>query len=129
MPPTAEPTQPRPSWQNWILPAAFLAFFGYQQFSANRARAEPSIGYSDLYHLVDQGKVESANIKGQVVTGKLKGPQKVDGKSITGYTSRLPPQEDRDFMPLLRKNEVKIDVDSEEQPFFVQCCCLSRPSC
>jgi len=55
-----------------------------------------------------------------VVTGKLKGAQKVDGKSISAYSSRLPPQEDRDFMPLLRKNEVKIDVDSEEQPVFVQ---------
>ena len=69
---------------------------------------------------MDQGHVASANIKGQVVTGKLKGAQKVDGKSITSYSSRLPAQEDRDFLPLLRKNEVKIQVDSEEQPFFLQ---------
>ena len=102
------------------MPAAFIAFLGYSQFAANRAHAEPSIGYSDLFQLADQGHVESATIKGQVVTGKLKGAQKIDGKSIETYTSRLPAQEDRDFMPLLRKNGVKIQVDSEEQPFLVQ---------
>jgi cell division protease FtsH len=120
VPPASGPSQPRPAWRNWLLPAAFLVFFGYQQFSASRANAVPSIDYSDLYQLVDSGKVASANIKGQVVTGKLKGPQKVDGKSITAYSSRLPPQDDRDFMPLLRKNDVKIQAESEEQPFFVQ---------
>jgi cell division protease FtsH len=102
------------------LPVAFIAFLGYSQFAASRAHAEPSISYSDLFQLVEQGHVESATIKGQVVTGKLKGAQKVEGKSIENYTSRLPAQEDRDFMPLLRKSGVKIQVDSEEQPFLVQ---------
>ncbi|HEY1533020.1 MAG TPA: ATP-dependent metallopeptidase FtsH/Yme1/Tma family protein, partial [Polyangiaceae bacterium] len=118
--PPSEPSQPPPSWKSWLLPAAFIAFLGYSQFASSRAHAEPSIGYSDLFQLVDQGHVASANIKGQVVTGKLKGAQKVDGKSISSYSSRLPAQEDRDFLPLLRKNEVKIQVDSEEQPFFLQ---------
>jgi len=103
-----------------VLPVAFIAFLGYSQFAASRAHAEPSISYSDLFQLVEQGHVESATIKGQVVTGKLKGAQKVEGKSIESYTSRLPAQEDRDFMPLLRKSGVKIQVDSEEQPFLVQ---------
>jgi cell division protease FtsH len=70
--------------------------------------------------LVDQGKVESASIRGQVVTGKLKGPERVDGKTITAYASRLPSQEDKDFMPLLRQKAVKIRAESEEQPVYLQ---------
>ncbi|MEO8900436.1 MAG: ATP-dependent zinc metalloprotease FtsH [Polyangiaceae bacterium] len=115
-----EPATPRFSWRTWVVPAAVAVFIGYSQYSASHAHQPPSIGYSDLYRLVDQGQVASAVIKGQVVTGKLKGPQKVAGKSISDYSSRLPSQDDREFLPLLHKNGVQIDVESEEQPLLVQ---------
>ncbi|HEX2882598.1 MAG TPA: ATP-dependent zinc metalloprotease FtsH [Polyangiaceae bacterium] len=102
------------------MPAAVLAVFGYLQFSASRAQSKPNIGYSDLFHLVDQGKVQTATIKGQLVTGKINGSEQVDGKSLTAFSARLPPQDDREFIPLLRQKGVKIDVESEEQPFYLQ---------
>ncbi len=118
--PPPVPSTPRPSWTNWVVPAVVLVVLGYMQLSAGREQSEPSIGYSDLFQLIAQEKVESATIKGQQISGKLKGPQQVDGKSITAFSSRLPPQDDRDFMPLLREKGVKIQVQSEEQPFYIQ---------
>jgi len=93
---------------------------GYTQLSSGREPTAPSISYSDLFRLVEQEKVESATIKGQLVTGKLKSSEQVDGKSITAFSSRLPAQDDKDFMPLLRQKSVKIRAESEEHPMLVQ---------
>ena len=102
------------------MPALLLASLIYGQLAAGRAPNEPTIGYSDLFHLVEQGQVATATIKGALVSGKLKSPQTVDGKSIAAFSSRLPTVDDKDLMPLLREKGVKVRAESEEQPMFVQ---------
>jgi cell division protease FtsH len=92
----------------------------WAQYFSSREVARPAIAYTDFYHLVSDGKVVSATLKGQQVTGSLKGPETVDGKSISGFTTLLPSQQDRDLLPLLRQKGVKVTVKSEEQPFAVQ---------
>src|SRR6185503_13556073 len=79
-----------------------------------------AISYTDFYQLVSNGKVENVAIKGQNVIGALKAPETVTGKPVTSFTTMLPPQEDRDLLPLLREKAVKINVKSEEQPLVVQ---------
>ena len=91
----------------------------FQSFSS-REQKRPSIAYTDFYHLVSDGKVASATMKGQSVTGTLKSAETVDGKSMTGFTTLLPTQEDRELLPLLRQKGVKLTVKSEEQPLSVQ---------
>jgi cell division protease FtsH len=90
-----------------------------QYFSA-REENRPSIAYTDFYHLVSDSKVASATMKGQNVIGTLKGTETVDGKPITGFTTLLPSQQDRELLPLLRQKNVKVTVKSEQQPLAVQ---------
>jgi len=102
------------------VPALLLASLIYGQVAASRAPGEPTIGYSDLFRLVEQGQVATATIRGAVVSGKLKSPQAVDGKSISAFSARLPSVDDKDLMPLLREKGVKVRAESEEQPVYVQ---------
>jgi cell division protease FtsH len=92
----------------------------WAQYFSSRGERRPVIAYTDFYHLVSEGKVASATLKGQNVTGALKAPETVAGKSISGFTTLLPSQEDRDLLPLLRDKKIKVTVKSEEQPFLVQ---------
>jgi hypothetical protein len=92
----------------------------WAQYFSSRGERRPVIAYTEFYHLVSEGKVASVTLKGQNVTGALKAPATVEGKSISGFTTLLPAQEDRDLLPLLRGQKVEVTVKSEEQPFLVQ---------
>jgi cell division protease FtsH len=118
-PPTG-PKRPGMAWRNWVVPFALLAGLMWFQYFSSREQQRPSIAYTDFYHLVSDGKVTSATLKGQTISGTLKSAETVDGKSMTGFTTLLPSQEDRDLLPLLRQKGVKLTVKSEEQPLIVQ---------
>jgi cell division protease FtsH len=104
----------------WVVPFLLLGMLTWGQYFSPGEGKHTSISYTDFYHLVSEGKVASAAIKGQNVIGALKGPETVAGKSVTSFTSMLPPQEDRDLLPLLREKGVNVTVKSEEQPLVVQ---------
>ncbi len=87
--------------------------------SSDRQRS-PALGYSELFQLVEQGQVASVAITGPIVNGKLKSAQTIDGTVMLDFWSRLPALDDGDLMPLLRQKGVKIRVESEEQPVFLQ---------
>ncbi|MBV9949713.1 MAG: ATP-dependent zinc metalloprotease FtsH [Myxococcales bacterium] len=107
---------PRRSIVSWVLLVLLLsAGWAYQGYAA-REEAAPEIRYSDLYALVQQGKVESVTLKGPQVSGKLKATESVAGKSLSAFRTLLPSVEDREFLPLLREKGVAVDVKSEEQP-------------
>ena len=111
---------PGPWWKRWIVPALLLAIMAGWQFSATREEVHPSISYTSFYTLVTNDKLQEVTIKGLTVTGKLKAQETVEGKPITSFRSMLPPQEDRDLLPLLRQKGVAISVKSEEQPPALQ---------
>ncbi|HMJ52246.1 MAG TPA: ATP-dependent zinc metalloprotease FtsH [Polyangiaceae bacterium] len=115
-----EPERSRASWLTWVVPFLLLGMLTWGQYFSPGEGKHTSISYTDFYHLVSEGKVASAAIKGQNVIGALKGPETVAGKSVTSFTSMLPPQEDRDLLPLLREKAVNVTVKSEEQPLVVQ---------
>jgi cell division protease FtsH len=117
----------RPSWKSWIFPVLLLGWLAWAQYFAGRKEERPTIAYTDFYQLVSEGKVTSASMKGQMVTGTLKAAEKVEGKSISGFTTLLPSQEDRDLLPLLREKNVKLTVKSEEQPLVVQILLAALP--
>ena len=117
-PPESEPKHT--SWLTWLVPLIALGLLTWGQYFSPAEGKHTAISYTDFYQLVSGGKVENAAIKGQNVTGALKAPETVAGKSVSSYTTMLPPQEDRDLLPLLREKGVKIDVKSEEQPLIVQ---------
>jgi cell division protease FtsH len=87
--------------------------------SANEGAAKQTIAYSQLYEWARQGKVSAVDIAGDAVDVTLKGPETIEGKSITSFRSNIP-KDDASFVPLLRDNGVKIVVRSQQQPFAVQ---------
>ena len=76
----------------------------------------PEIRYSDLYSLLDSGKVDSVTLKGLQISGKLKSADKVDGQSITTLSLPTAGSRTRALLPLLRDKGVAVTVKSEEQP-------------
>jgi cell division protease FtsH len=78
------------------------------------------IAYSTFYQLIKDDKVERVSVKGQTVTGTLRGPVEVeDGKKLTEFKTLLPMQDDRDLLPLLRDKRVRVEVESVEQSMTV----------
>jgi cell division protease FtsH len=118
--PSVPPPPTRLSWLTWVISFVLLGLFAWRQYGSSKETQLITIGYSDFYQLAEAGKVANVAIKGQNVAGALKGPETVGGKSVTSFSSMLPPQEDRDLLPLLREKGVSIDVKSEEQPLVVQ---------
>ncbi len=97
------------------------------QYLSSRGQKWPTIAYTDFYHLVAQGKVASASLKGQSVSGILKDQETVAGNAISRFTTLLPAQEDRDLLPLLRDKGVRLTVESVEQPMVVQLLLAALP--
>jgi cell division protease FtsH len=85
--------------------------------SIEGARA-PSIDYSSFYAMAQEGKVESVVIRGQVVEGKFKGQEQVQGQKLEHFET-LTPRDDQQLLPLLREKGVKLRVASEEQPVAI----------
>jgi cell division protease FtsH len=81
--------------------------------------ASPPVPYSQLYTWIQQQKVESVVLKGDVVDATLKEPQTLEGRSVKSFRSNLP-SNDSALLPLLRDKGVQIVVRSQEQPFAVQ---------
>ncbi len=67
----------------WVVPVALLtAFWVWQSVEAGRNEGH-EIGYSALYQLAAEGKVERVAITGQAVIGELKAEEPVEGKTLT----------------------------------------------
>jgi cell division protease FtsH len=117
--PNSEPPR-RFSAASWILLAILLAAGWAVQGYAAKQEATPEIRYTDLYTLLDDGKVDSVTLRGLQVEGKLKSTETVKGHAITTFRTLLPTLEDRALLPLLREKGVVVTVQSEEQPIIVR---------
>jgi cell division protease FtsH len=107
-------------FRNWILLGVLLlSFLAFRYFT----RAEDGgtgISYSAFYKAVTENRVESITLRGQEVTGKLKAPAAIEGRSLRTFHSVLPAQEDEQLLPLLREKGVNLAVQNEQQPFIVE---------
>jgi cell division protease FtsH len=104
---------------SWVLPAIFLAGVWAYQAHAAKTEGVPEIRYTDLYSLLDSGKVDSVTLTGLQVRGKLKSAETVVGQSVTTFRSLLPTIDDKGFLPLLRDKGVAVTVKSEEPSALV----------
>jgi cell division protease FtsH len=119
--PPDPPTEPvRPSWIRWLLPVALILVTVWSLTASERSAASPPISYTDLYDLVEQGKVAKVTLSGQELSGTLKQEETVGGHKLKTFQSSLPQQEDRDLLPLLRQQKVEVDIKSEHTGFLTQ---------
>jgi cell division protease FtsH len=112
-------TDKRPSdrshtWLRWAIPLTLVAILLASEALGERKPAVPSLDYSTFYSLVDQGRVVRIAIEGQSVTGALKEPVPVEGKSVTDFSTTLPAQQDSTLFPLLRQKGVDVRVQTEQ---------------
>jgi cell division protease FtsH len=105
------------TWLRWTIPLLLVAFLLASEAFGDRKVTSPGIDYSSFYSLAEQGNVQRVAIEGQSVSGSLKAPTQVDGKTVKEFSTTLPPQQDPQLMPLLRAQQVAVHVD-ESQPSF-----------
>ncbi len=116
--------QPRPSApeptgffgrsRNFLLPLLLLAAYVAWTFAGPETKAGPSISYSAFVDVVTSGKVQSVEMAGLELKGKLKSETQIAGKGLTIFTTTLPPLEDPQLLPLLRDKHVEIQVKNDE---------------
>src|SRR5258706_16435964 len=107
---------PRLSWKNWVALAVLLVgTYAWQAYSSNR-EAHPTISYTAFYTLVTDGKIDRLTIRGQNAKGRLKVPETVEGHPVANFTTMVPTTIEVDLFPALRKQGVRVTVESEEQP-------------
>jgi cell division protease FtsH len=85
-------------------------------FGARPAAAAP-ISYTELYALLEGGKVASVTLTALSAAGKLKQEETVGTRKISTFQTSLPAQEDKDLLPLLRQQHVDVTVASEHGVF------------
>jgi cell division protease FtsH len=86
---------------------------------AQQATQHPLVDYSTFYGWLESDKIDSVSLKGPVVDGSLKQPEKVAGvQTKTFHTLR--PEGDDSLLQLLHQKRARIEVKTEEQPFAVQ---------
>ena len=117
-PPDGPPTPPPPSrrsWLTWIVLAALLGLFYLWQASGGQAQ-QPEVDYTTAYHWIDGGKVKSAVLRGDSLSGELNAPEKIeptDEKPIKTFHTTTPPDA-KDLAPLLVQKNVKLKVESPD---------------
>ncbi len=117
-PPTGVAPTPGPSRRTMlILPLMLVGMWLWKSYS--EGTAQPPVAYSQLYQWIEQGKVESVVLDGELVSATLKSPETVDGRQIKDLQLDVPPN-DSQLLPLLRQKGVRITVRSQRQPFAVQ---------
>ena len=97
-----------------------VAWWAWHSVTTHEDSSRAVIAYSTFYQLIKDDKVERVSVKGQTVTGTLRGPVEVEeGKKLTEFKTLLPMQDDRDLLPLLREKRVRVEVESVEQSMTV----------
>jgi cell division protease FtsH len=113
---TPPPIEPR-SRGSWIILAVLLGGFWIWGV-ARSASQKPEVPYTTAYAWIRDGKVSEVTMKGDVVAGKLRAAEQVDGRTIEVFLTRKP--DDKDLVPLLRDKGVVTRVESPEAPLALQ---------
>src|SRR4051812_30538998 len=117
-PPTGTAPPPGPSRRAMlILPLMLLGMWVWKSYT--EGTPQPPVAYSQLYQWIEQGKVESVVLDGEVVSASLKSPETLDGRQVKELQTNVPTS-DQQLLPLLRQKGVRINVKSQRQPFAVQ---------
>jgi cell division protease FtsH len=116
--PAGQPPEPWTSRRMLLLlPLMLTAMWVWK--TSTEDSAQPPIAYSELYHWVEQGKVESVILDGEIAEATLKAPESSNERQIK-YLRTNVAANDAQLLPLLRQKGVRITVKSQKQPFGVQ---------
>ena len=116
--PATPPPESRISGRMLAMLGVMFAAMWFWKVNAE-STSETPVAYSIFYNWVTAGKIDSVVLDGEGLTGKLKGNETVNGKSIKSFHSNLAPN-DVGLLPLLHEKEVRIEVKTQQQPFGVQ---------
>jgi cell division protease FtsH len=100
-----------------LLPLVFLAMWFWKWNFEGTERT--SVAYSQLFQLVEQGKVQSVVFDGEVLDASLLKPEKLEGRESKELRTNIVPN-DAQLLPLLRQKGVAITVKSQKQSFGLQ---------
>ncbi len=113
-----------PQWLRLLLFFIFwiVVSIGYTTYMAGKKSEE--IAYSEFKEKVTAGDVAKIQVKGQKITGQYAAQEKETSAETTGeehqrqepavFSTVLPGFEDPELMPLLEKNGVVIDAETDE---------------
>ena len=118
MPADSPGIDPRNSRRMLIVLAAMFAVMWLWKAQMESA-PEPPVPYSMLYRWIDEGKVASVVLTGDLASGELRQAESLDGRSVQAFRTTLPAG-DQALLPLLRDKAVRIEVKSPKQPFAVE---------
>jgi cell division protease FtsH len=110
-----------PPWASrmrFLLPLLVLGFL-YWRTSTESAQAEPDASYSQLIRWIDEGKVASIVLDGDVADASLKSPETLQGRSIKTVRTNLAAN-DQTLLPLLQREGVQVTVKSQKQSMLGQ---------
>jgi cell division protease FtsH len=116
--PGTPPTGPTGSRRMLLLLGAMLVAMWFWKGQIE-GKANPPVPYSQLFTWIQQGKVQSVELKGDTVDATLKQAESYEGRMVHTFRSNLPAN-DSALLPLLREKGTQIVVKSQEQPFAVQ---------
>jgi len=71
------------------------------------------VDYSEFYHWLESDQIESVTLQGQGLEGELKKSKSIAGATRDRFTTTLPVGEN-DLLPLLRTQDVRVRVVSDE---------------
>jgi cell division protease FtsH len=108
---------PRRSWGSWIVVVGLLLVV-WAWSAARGSAARPEVPYTTAYGWIRDGKVAEVTLEGDLVTGKLRAPEPVDGRSAKEFETRRP--EDDGLVPLLRDRGVVVRVERTGSPVALQ---------
>src|SRR5579863_1373503 len=63
-----------------VLPLLLMGMWLWKSYA--EGPAQPPVAYSQLYQWIEQGKVESVVLDGEVVAATLKNPEPLDGRQV-----------------------------------------------
>ena len=102
------PLSQKPAFVRGGLIALLILGVGFVWFMRGPGTPDHRVDYTAFRDAVERGDVERVQVRGQAVSGEL-----ADGKAIGeiegGFKTTLPAQED-EILPLLRDNEVAVEV-------------------
>ena len=110
--------KPRRSWMSWIVLAVLVTLVW--TWTSERSADKPDVPYSTAYTWVRDGKVSEVTLKGDLVTGKLREVQPLEGDRKVETFQTLKPAEDEQLIGLLRDRNVTVKVTSPDSPMVLQ---------
>jgi cell division protease FtsH len=107
-PAAGDPLARPPTWTRWIFPLLVTSMVGWWLLAARPPKTP--VTYTELFALIEQGKVASVELSSGELTGVLKQVETLGTRKVTTFEVALPQREDRDLLPLLRQQHVDVTV-------------------